>query len=67
MLYALLYAIIRPVLRLSVISPEAEAEMLVLRHELAVLLRQIKPPQAASQRQAVPRGDEQDAGHCCVG
>jgi len=42
MLYALLYAIIRRVLRLSVISSETEAEVLVLRHELAMLRRQVK-------------------------
>jgi CspA family cold shock protein len=37
MLYALLYAIIRRVLRLGWSSSDAEAEVLVLRHELTVL------------------------------
>jgi hypothetical protein len=44
MLYALLYAIIRRLLGLGGISTVAEAEVLVLRHELAVLRRQIKRP-----------------------
>lgn len=44
MLYALLYAIVGRVLRLSGISTEAEAEVLVLRHELPVLRRRSSAP-----------------------
>jgi putative transposase len=44
MLYALVYAIALRVLRVIGISSETEAEVLVLRHELAVLRRQIKRP-----------------------
>jgi len=44
MLYALFYATIWRVLRLSGISSDPDAEVLVLRHELAVLRRQINAP-----------------------
>jgi hypothetical protein len=44
MLYALLYAAVRRVFRMIGITSEAEVEVLVLRHELSVLRRQIKRP-----------------------
>jgi hypothetical protein len=65
MLYALLYAVIRRVLRLSGISSGAEAKVLVLRHELAILAG--RSPRFASRGQAVPLGDEQDAASGALG
>jgi transposase len=67
MFYALLYAIIRRFLRLSGISSEAEAEVLVLRHELTVLRRQINGTKVRRREQAVPLGDEQDAASGALG
>jgi hypothetical protein len=42
--YALLDAVMRRVFQLSGISSDTEVEVLVLRHELGVLRRQIKRP-----------------------
>jgi hypothetical protein len=44
MLYALLYSIVRRLFRTVGVTSDAEAELLVLRHELSVLRRQIKHP-----------------------
>jgi putative transposase len=44
MVYALLYAVVRRAFRVIGIASEAEVEVLVLRHELSVLRRQIKRP-----------------------
>jgi putative transposase len=78
MLYALLYAIVRRVLRLGGISSETEAEVLVLRHELAVLRRQIKRPKLrrrdklllSAMSRMLPRerwfGVHRDPGHTCA-
>jgi putative transposase len=45
MVYALLYAVVKRVFRVIGIASEAGVEMLVLRHELGVLRRQIKRPE----------------------
>ena len=44
MFYALLYAVIRRILRLGWLSSDTEAEVMVLRHELAMLRSQIRRP-----------------------
>src|ERR687891_1420379 len=66
MLYALLYAIIRRVLRLG-ISTDVEAEVMLLRHELAVLRRQIKRPKLARRDKLFVSAMGQDAASGAVG